>query len=266
MAKLDAGLLFTGTLQNISAYKMRGSGKIILRMKGGASKEKIQTDPNFDIPRRNYTEFGGRSTTSKWILRALQPLKPVADHSLSGALNRLLKPVQEMDTAGEFGRRSVAVSRYPGLLEGFSLNRETSLEAVVQNPLSFINQRDTLSAKVEVPALIPGINFTPQSRYSVYRIVAVLGIVPDLFYNEKSGRYVPGGDFDGISIQTAMSEWFPVKSGSVPVTLSLQLPAGPQSGSFSLVLSAGICYGQPGARSVTDVVKYNGCGRILSVV
>jgi len=39
MAELLSGFEFTGRLGNITAYKMKGSDKIILRTRGGASKK-----------------------------------------------------------------------------------------------------------------------------------------------------------------------------------------------------------------------------------
>jgi hypothetical protein len=49
------------------------------------------------------------------------------------------------------------------------------LDATILNPFSYTLNRGSLTARVEVPALLPGINFTPQGNYSFYRVVAVLG-------------------------------------------------------------------------------------------
>jgi hypothetical protein len=39
---------FTGSLGNISAYRRKDSDKVILRMKGGATKKKIKTAKSFE--------------------------------------------------------------------------------------------------------------------------------------------------------------------------------------------------------------------------
>lgn len=70
MAQITQGLAFTGSISNLSAYKMRGSDKIILRTKGGPSKNMIKKSPRFEITRRLNVEFGGRATATKWIRNA----------------------------------------------------------------------------------------------------------------------------------------------------------------------------------------------------
>jgi hypothetical protein len=62
-----------------------------------------------------------------------------------------------------------------GASGGFNLNRRRLLDATILNPFSYTLNRGSLTARVEVPALLPGINFTPQGNYSFYRVVAVLG-------------------------------------------------------------------------------------------
>jgi len=97
MAHISKGIVFTGSLANVSAYKMRGSDKIILRTKGGPSKKKIKHSPNFQNTRLLNAEFGGRATATKWIRKALRPLLPLADYNIAGPLNALLKPIQLME-------------------------------------------------------------------------------------------------------------------------------------------------------------------------
>ena len=74
MARLTGNFDFTGKLGNISAYKINGTGKTVLRTKGGASKHKIKHHPAFINTRRNNAEFGGASmnTLSEWGRRAVR--------------------------------------------------------------------------------------------------------------------------------------------------------------------------------------------------
>src|SRR4051812_15148114 len=116
MAKLLPNFMFTGSMSNLSAYKRRDSDKIILRMKGGPTKRKIKTSPNFGETRKNNKEFGGRSTTSGNLLDAFLYLDPVKDYNIAGPLNSLLKSIQELDTENEKGKRHVLISRNPRLL------------------------------------------------------------------------------------------------------------------------------------------------------
>jgi hypothetical protein len=65
MAEMTPGFSLVGSISNLSAYKRRGSDKIIVRTKGGPSKEQINRLPSFKGLRNRNKEFGGRSTTCK---------------------------------------------------------------------------------------------------------------------------------------------------------------------------------------------------------
>src|SRR3989337_1041067 len=97
MALLESDIQFTGPLGNLSAYRMRGVDKIIVRKKGGASKKRIKNDPEFERTRENNTEFSGRAAGVRWVMRALMPLRRVADYNLCGPINKLMKHVQDED-------------------------------------------------------------------------------------------------------------------------------------------------------------------------
>ncbi|MBT1703214.1 hypothetical protein [Chryseosolibacter indicus] len=84
MAILSAEITFTGSFGQILAYKMGGGDKIIIRKKGGASKEKIKHDAAFANTRRVNAEFGGRAMASKWIMQMLWCIKPLADYNIAG--------------------------------------------------------------------------------------------------------------------------------------------------------------------------------------
>ena len=113
MGKIEQVVGFTGSVGNLTAYKMRGVDGIVVRQKGGVSKERIQNDLNFHRTRENNAEFGGRSAASRSIMNALFPLKPLADYNIAGPLNALLRPIQVADPIGARGQRSVELSKSP---------------------------------------------------------------------------------------------------------------------------------------------------------
>src|SRR3954469_13623744 len=107
MAQLVGEILFTGSLQNLSAYKMRGTDKIVLRKKGGPSRKQVKHSPKFERTRMNNTEFGGRAKAAQHIKRILHPLMFLADYNITGPLNALLQPIQKMDTESDLGKRHI---------------------------------------------------------------------------------------------------------------------------------------------------------------
>src|SRR6185436_14485252 len=97
--------------------------KVILRAKGGPTKEHIKTSPNCNLVRLNNMEFSGRSSAAKQIRNILQPLSFIADQNLTGPLNSLLRPIQVMDTVGRKGDPNIMISGNPSLLQGFNINK-----------------------------------------------------------------------------------------------------------------------------------------------
>jgi len=264
MAKLDANFSFTGPLGNISAYRMRGIDRIILRKKGGASKRKIKTSRNFARTREANAEFGGRSIAGKWIRSALHYQKPMADYNISGPINALLVPIQEQDTVSPPGQRNIVLSKNPWLLQGFSLNRDTGFDSIVRNPLAWTLSRDTLSARIDIPALLPGINFFTAEKHPMYSIIATLGIVPDFFYN-KWGYQPSSREYRQNDMQAADTGWYPVLKGSPAMKLEIQMGTMPPDQSFSLVLSIGIRFGALRDAGTIEQVKYAGAAKILAM-
>jgi hypothetical protein len=264
MGQLISDLQFTGSVGMYSAYKMRGSDKIILRRKGGASKEKIEKAPQFQKTRKLNAEFGGRSVASKSIMRSLQPLKALADYNLAGPLNSLIRPIQAMDTESVHGKRRIYFTRNPKLLEGFNLNKRNPFDSIIRNPISCRLDKANFSASVEIPALIPGINFfVPPGRHPLYSVIIVLGIVPDVIYTKYG--YKPLEIHDPVQTGSA---WYPASGGSKSMVLgvSLQrrdfvLPASP----FSIILSIGIRFGTVGMNEEVEQVKYAGAAKVVVV-
>lgn len=264
MAQLISDIQFTGSFGQYSAYRMKGSGKIILRKKGGASKEKIQTSERFEKTRKMNAEFGGRSVASKWIMTSLFPLKALADYNLSGPLNSLIRPVQAMDTDSVVGKRSIYFTRHPKLLEGFSLNKRNPFDSIIRNPIACTLDKKNLSANIEIPALIPGINFfVPPGRHHMYSFVIVLAVIPDVIFTENG--YKPVLDKNSWNSKSA---WYPTAVGSKAMTLEVNLHGrGLESVDvpYSLMVCVGIRFGAMGMNEEVEQVRYAGAGKVVVV-
>ena len=264
MAKLNPNFSFTGSLGNLSAYPMKGVEGIVVRTKGGATKEKIKTSPKFERTRELNAEFGGRATASQWIMHALWPQKALADYNMAGPVNALVKVIQVLDTESTHGKRHIVLSKNPRLLEGFSLNRKNPFDSTLRNPVGYAVSREGLSAHIGIPALLPGINFFGPNNYPMYSLQAILGIVPDLFCTNN--KYQPSDTGYILNDFTAaFTGWYPMQQGSPALALDIQLPRVPPDASFSLMLSIGIRYGRMIDASTVQQVKHVGCAKILAM-
>ncbi|WP_143774190.1 hypothetical protein [Niastella vici] len=185
MGKFNPNSTFTGSVGNLSIYNVRGLDKPVVRTKGGPTKRQIKTKPSFAATRRNNSEFGGRAKITRQVMDALRPLKYLGDYNIAGPLNSLFIPIQALDTESEHGQRSIELSKNPGLMQGFNLNRRTPFNTIIANPLEYTLSKETLMGAVTIPALIPGVNFFVPGNYSWYKFIAVFGIIQDMFYDPK---------------------------------------------------------------------------------
>lgn len=265
MAKLDSEFLFTGRIGNLTAYRPKGSKKIILRTAGGTSKEKIKNDPEYEKHRRLNKEFGACGSGTKGIRRAMYPLQQLGDGAFTGKLNKITKSLLVLDTVNEFGRRNIYFSRNPKIFEGFQLNAADNFDSIVRNPLQHKMEKDMFSAQINFPALIPGINFfVPAGIHPVYSFIATIGIIPDLEYVNEMYKPVCAA-----TSAMAQSAWYPVVKGSPAIELrpkldSLSLTPMPVA-PFTLMLSVGICFGTIGIDNEIAQVKKMGAAKIVGM-
>lgn len=226
MAKLESIIKYTGTLGGISAYTMRGVEGIVLRRKGGPTKEQIKNHENFGNTRRNNKEFGGRSKMGREIRNALSIIKLVADYNVSGPLLSMLKPVQMQDTTSEWGHRNLVLSRHHEVLRGFSYNKKYPLEHFLSSPVQMALSDDKLLVTVNVPELIPGVTFRNTGQYPFFRFNICVGVVPDLVWGENEYQFVDNLQSIDKHLQ---SDWLVTRNGSPAQTFNLTLPRLPEN-------------------------------------
>jgi hypothetical protein len=252
MAKLQGDLLFTGSLGNLTAYRMKGVDRVIVRAKGGPSPSKIKHSPRFRNTRKSYTEFGAATKAGSWLRNSFGELLSIADHNLTPPLNALCRKIQLLDTQHEQGEREVLFSQHPHLLEGFSLSRRDPFDSVLRSPVHYMADTMKCSVDISVPELLPGINLLLPGQFAFYRLVFTLGILPDAPLRK------------GVALPvSARSEWTAASSRMDARIYTLRYDSlCPVPGGASLLISAGIQMSVNG----DTVVKYAGAGKVLGMV
>ena len=262
MAFLSGGPEFTGSIGNMSYYKMKGTDKIVVRKKGGASKKKIKTLPSFARTRENNAEFGGCANTVRSIRHALYPLNKLADYNFTPTLTTLAKNIQLLDNVNERGKRAVNFSQYRYLLEGFQLNKTIIFDSVVKYPLKGSIERETGSATIDIPHLHPQLNLEFPWKAPLYRFVIGFGVFTDSAFN--------GTDYKEKATlpvaETIYTEWQPVQQAFEGQSFTLQLHnLHGIDDTKSMILSIGIEMGTPITNAFIQPIKYAGCAKILTV-
>ena len=263
MAVLESLLQFTGSLDNLSFYKLSGSGKIVVRRKGGPSRKQVLKGRKFENTRLNAKEFAGRVLGSQMILRALLPVRRIFNYNVALALHKPLRAIQVLDPSNGKGRRAINLSLKPSFIEGFNLNTRNSLDSVIRTPIEARVSPEG-RAVVRVPELVPGVNLMLPEKYPYYRIVISLAAVPDLLVEDK--HYVSAvPDLSSTTYKEIETPWISIKNPSDESAFELTHPM-PVNTSFVWMLSLGIQVGFPSEFDDIRAVKKQGAGKILKVV
>jgi hypothetical protein len=246
MPFLEGPFAFTGKLDMLSAYRMRGVDGIVVRRKGGPSGEKVKTAASFANTRRTMSEFGGCSRHGSYVRKALIQIRHLSDYNFGSDINSIMRQVQLRDGTSEWGRRRITLSEHTRLLEGFSTTlKAPTFDSIVRAPIYYTVDRQKRSARIDLPELMRDINYFPQNNHAMFRLTVTLGIVPDVSYDVPSKEYLPptwySREYNSIDTST---DWNPSLEGMPGTTLELAMDAAlPPDDSWTLMLSIGIEYG-----------------------
>lgn len=244
-------------------YRMEGIVDPVMRKKGGPTKNKIRYDPRFSNTRRQNTEFGGCATATHFLLEALAPLRPGL--GVTGSINKLLGSVQKMDEQSEWGQRAVALSACPGLLQGLNISRRLVLDNVIRHSFSFELSKQAPMASIDLPPLLPGVNCLHPKSYSFFQVIAVLGVIPDLYFKEKLDSYAPGEQFQSLPNQVVQTDWLQTNRPGPATRLELSLPLIPGTESYSKILSLAVRYGKLSPTAVVEPIPKAVASKVLAV-
>jgi hypothetical protein len=268
MAKIKGILQATGSIRGVSFYTRMGSDEVIMRTKGGASKEKIAKSPKFAKLRECQKEWSGCTKLGAGIRSALAGLTRLSDYSVSGTLNGIAKTIQKNDTERPNGQRSVLLSAQRDILAGFSLNKKYPFDSVLRATPTAMMDREYLSAKVTVPRINTDIHLVNFRNLPFFRVIVTLGTLSDMAYSAQNNDYVPVDDTFHSGGYSVESEWFPTQGVVAEQTFDIAMKyaqPGDLSEATTMILGIGVEFGTAGYDGKPVEVKYAGSGKILGV-
>lgn len=216
MARIISGFEFTGKLGNISAYRLKDSGIIVMRTTGGASRKKVLKDPAYARTRENASEFGRCAKAAKGIRKSIEAVRHLADYNFTSDLISLCKKIQLMDSVNVRGEREVDLPAHAHFFSGFQLNHKYPFDSIVRSSVSYGIDRNTKTATIEIPSLLPGVNLQLPWPVPKYRIIVSLGLAPvEYLQSVWDGR----PELRNVSTNT---EWLPSNQPFVGQAFSLQ--------------------------------------------
>ncbi len=264
MAFITDNMGIEGGIGNMSAYRMRGIDKMVVRTKGGATKAKIKTDANFAKTRQNNSEFGGCAKMAKAIRMAIEPICHLADYNFTPSLISMAKKMQLQDTFHPRGERGIQLSKFGYLLEGFALNKRNGFDTIIKHSLRPRIDRAMGNAIIEVPDLKPNMNLSLFWPQPYYRLVLSIGLVTDLEFG--NGGFEKQSITQTVFAESLRSAWIPVQQTQKAEAVVLQLKnLPPITDQQTMIVAAGIEMGSPILSAEIEHVKYAGAGKILLV-
>jgi hypothetical protein len=212
MGRQDGLIQLKGAVANMSFYKNKIDG-YLARKKGGVTKERIETDPKYDLTRKNMAEFARAGLASKVFRKVFRSLlSATADKRMTGRLTRQMVKVIREDAVNLRGERNV-IDGEATLLEGFQFNVNRTFDEAVLVDITASIDRATGAMTIDIPAIIPTKDIA----------------VPE---GATHFRFKTGGaaiDFEGkpSTVVTSDSDDLPVtKDVQGPLQFSLEVPPG----------------------------------------
>lgn len=259
MAILNNPLGLTGKMGNLTAYKMNGLDKVIVRRKGGATKKRIKTAPEFERTRENYTEFSGCTMLTAAIRDAAFPVKHLGDIRFTGLLNAFGRKIQPLDDAGNRGERSLYLSRFRHMLTGFNFHGSFFFDNVVRHPVTVELHREQAMVNVTIPPLVNGYNLHLPWPQPYYRLILSLGLVGDVVFENAAFR-----NTGETGVDYHYTDWRHAAGNAPAATVSLQLQKN-ITPSDSFLLCIGIEMGMPDHFNGIATAKKTGAAKMLAV-
>lgn len=269
MAIVKGPFQVTGSVGELSFYTRRGSDKVIMRTKGGASGDKIKRLPQYAGFRGQQKEWSGVTKCASGIRMAFGGLHRIADYNLTAPLNGLVNKMQKADTSAEKGKRPVLFSGFRQALDGFNFNRNYPFNSVCRVSVNHEIDRNNLQATVTVSRINTAIDLVNVQRLPYFRIVVALGTASDMLFNERLNDYTPAVPALHGASATTNSVWFAANTVVGEQLLTVAMTEKQKSyltDHVSVLLSIAVEFGTIGISGEPVEVKYAGSGKVLKVL
>lgn len=269
MAIVKGFLQATGSINGVSFYTNVGSDKVIMRTKGGASKKRIATGPEFENLRRHQVEWAGCVEFARAVRGAVGPLYRLADMNLSPVWTGMGKKLIKLDVKSVIGQRGVKLTNYKAALEGFNFNKKNPLTTVLGVSPRYEIHREAMEAVVTFPRINTAVDLLNFQRLPYFRLLICLGGVSDVTYNPTGLKnYLPENSDVQARSASNISEWYSTKDILPMHTMTVKFEEKIRqllTNDVSLLLGIGVEFGDHCFGGGIAEVKRAGCAKIVSV-
>ena len=257
MARISGNKAIAALFSGMSVYSMKGSDKLIVRKKGGPTKKRLKEDGSYERTRLHNAEFRTCVRCMTHVFDNLYAVRSIADHNFAPKLTSMMRKLQVLNDTHNLGERTVSFSRHGKMLTGFQLSRNHQFDQVIRYPIPFVIDRDTASATIMLPALIPAINLVSPWKSPLYRFAISLSLLTDSDHHTHDLKEC---------VEYKLTSWHPFAEKAPEQNVHLQMAGiGPLATFQTLLLTIGIETGTLSAGMEINQVPHQGCAKILAI-
>jgi len=267
MAIVKGFMQITCSIKGVSFYTRRGSDKVIMRTKSGATKTQIATSPKFEKTRRQMKQFGGAAKFGSFSRYVFGGLHRLADYNLTPVLIKMGNTLMKLDTTSEFGKRNLKLSECKQVLEGFNFNREFPFYTVLRILPRWKLNREQLKGDITFPRINTDIDLLNIQKLPFFRLIIVIGTISDMEYNPMIKEYEPMVSHIHGHSKTLTGKWNSTQTIVPEHTMSVQMSVEEAvriTENVTVLLSAAVEFGNVGYTDEPVEVKYAGCGKVIA--
>jgi len=189
MAKQKGIIRVKGLLGELSFYQ--SGGKDLVKTPGGASKEKIATDPGMVRVRENMGEFGGSAVVGKAMRTGLaKVVREFGGRIMTGNLVKVFVQVCKNGT-GLRGQRDFEIVNNAILITGFNFNVSKLLGTAFSAPYTFTVNVDRNETTFKIPDFNSSNYVHAPEGTTHFRLIGTASILSDYSYNPVVKKYEP---------------------------------------------------------------------------
>lgn len=260
-----------GSIKGMTFYTRVDSKKVIMRTKGGPSKNRIAKGREFEKMRKHQQEWSACVQWARAVKVAVGDITRLSDFNLAPAWTGLGKKLMALDKEAAIGERSLRLTAYKQALLNYEMNRNNPFQTVIRVIPRVQTDKEKLSAGVYFPAFSTEMNLYNYRRLPYFRFHVSLGCVADRTFNASNlfNNYQPvSEELDGL-FAGYTGPWHSCNDQIEAENVELQLAEWAQAldkSEVSLLLSVGIEFGTTGFGGEIEAVKKAGSAKIIDVL
>ncbi len=182
---------YSGDLDNIRVYKIKGVDKTIIARKGGPSAEQVKNGENYAELRMNQQEFAAASNLAKTLRHSLpKKMAKICEPYVSGKLTAKFRNLAQLSN-GPKGKRPILLSANGKSLEGFDFNSNAPFKETFPTNIMVMSGSNYGQLILHIPSYIPREDLVAPETATHFQLFSHLLMLSDFTYKNELKEYNP---------------------------------------------------------------------------